>query len=294
LAQGGNWRILFDLALLGVFGGFFIVPLYALVQQRSSDAHRARTIAANNIFNALFMVVGALVAAAMLASGLSIPSLFAVAALCNAAVAIFIYGLVPEFLLRFIVWLLAHTIYRLRVDGMTQIPHEGPALIFCNHVSSVDALIIMAGCRRPIRFVVGADVAKQPVIGFVLRAGRAIVDTSPSAAPHLTDDTIAAIATALANGDLVAIFPEGRVTETGEMNACGEDLSRIIQRVSVPVVPMALRGLWGSLFSRMRNTSLLGKMFCHIELAVGAPLAVADMTPERLRETLVALRGATR
>jgi len=105
LTQPGTWRILADLLLVGLFGGLFIVPLYALVQQRSSESHRARVIAANNIFNALFMVIGALSAALLLSSGLSIPTLFGVAAICNAAVAVYIYGLVPEFRERFAVWL---------------------------------------------------------------------------------------------------------------------------------------------------------------------------------------------
>ena len=105
MALPGTWRILADLALIGLFGGLFIVPLYALVQQRSSESHRARVIAANNIFNALFMVAGALSAALLLGNGLNIPSLFGVAAVCNAAVAVYIYGLVPEFRTRFMAWI---------------------------------------------------------------------------------------------------------------------------------------------------------------------------------------------
>jgi MFS family permease len=119
------WRVLFDLMMLGAFGGFFIVPLYALVQLRSSPEHRARIIAANNILNALFMVVGALGAASLLGAGLSIPALFGLGALLNAVVAIYIYGLVPEFLLRFIAWLLVKAVYRLRTRGMEHIPQEG-------------------------------------------------------------------------------------------------------------------------------------------------------------------------
>jgi len=99
------WRILIDLVLLGTFGGFFIVPLYTLLQIRSAPEQRARIIASNNIVNALFMVVGALAAAAMLGAGLSITALFGVAALCNAAVAIAIFWLAPEYIQRFIVWL---------------------------------------------------------------------------------------------------------------------------------------------------------------------------------------------
>jgi MFS family permease len=105
LAQLSTWRILADLLLLGLFGGFFIVPLYALMQQRSSEAHRARIVAANNILNACFMVGGALAAASLLGKGISIAALFGVAALCNAAVALYIYRLLPEFLHRFLAWI---------------------------------------------------------------------------------------------------------------------------------------------------------------------------------------------
>ena len=144
-----TWHVLFDLFALGLFGGFFIVPLYALIQLRSSPEHRARIIAANNILNALFMVVGALAAAGLLGSGVSIPALFGIAALCNAGVAIYIYGLVPEFLLRFVAWLLIHSIYRLEQKGLENIPEEGAAVIVCNHVSFVDPLVITAASRRP-------------------------------------------------------------------------------------------------------------------------------------------------
>ncbi len=124
LALPSTIHVLFDLFALGLFGGFFIVPLYALIQLRSEPSHRARIIAANNIVNALFMVVGAGAAAGLLSSGLSIPALFGVAALCNAAVAVYIYGLVPEFLLRFVVWLLVHSIYRVEKKGIDSIPDE--------------------------------------------------------------------------------------------------------------------------------------------------------------------------
>jgi MFS family permease len=114
LALPAVWRVLFDLIMLGVFGGFFIVPLYALVQTRSQPSHRARIIASNNILNALFMVVGALGATAALGAGLSIPALLGSAALLNGAVALCIYGCAPEFLIRFIAWLRVRVVYRLR------------------------------------------------------------------------------------------------------------------------------------------------------------------------------------
>src|SRR6185369_4678751 len=158
LAQPANWRILFDLLMIGMFGGFYIVPLYALIQSRAERSHQSRIIAGNNILNALFMVVSALMAIVLLKAGVTIPQVFLVTALLNAAVAIYIYSLVPEFLMRFLVWLLVHTIYRLDKSGMENIPEEGPAVLVCNHVSFVDALIITAACRRPIRFVMDHNI----------------------------------------------------------------------------------------------------------------------------------------
>lgn len=210
LMHPGTWRILVDLGLIGIFGGFFIVPLYALVQQRSSAEHRARIIAANNIFNALFMVVGAAAATLLLGGGLSIPALFATAALCNAAVAFYIYGLVPEFLVRFIVWLQIHTIYRLRTEGMDWVPETGPALLISKQADTIDALLLMAACRRPIRFVLYHDAARGILFRFLFGQSRAIfLDAPTPSAPAslvLPASIVAEIRKAFANGELVAMF----------------------------------------------------------------------------------------
>lgn len=202
LAAPGVWRVLLDLVLVGLFGGFFIVPLYALVQQRSSEEHRARVIAANNIFNALFMVVGALSAALLLSSGLSIPALFATAAVANAAVALYIYGLVPEFLVRFIVWLMVHGLYRLRTEGLELIPENGGALLDCRGMSHADALLLVAACRRPIRFVLPAAAVPGPLAGFVFAQTGAIRPAGAvPPAPSFAD-----VRAAIAEGDLVGRF----------------------------------------------------------------------------------------
>ena len=122
-ASTAHWRVAADLVLIGLFGGFYIVPLYALIQERSAPSHRSRIIAANNILNALFMVVSAGLAIVLLKVGLTIPEVFLVTALMNAAVAFFIYGLVPEFLMRFLAWLLIHTFYRVDNEGPRE--HSG-------------------------------------------------------------------------------------------------------------------------------------------------------------------------
>lgn len=289
------WRVFFDLLMLGVFGGFFIVPLYALIQSRSEASHRARIIAANNILNALFMVVGALGASAALGAGLSIPALFGVAALLNAAVAVYIYGLVPEFLLRFIAWLLVKGVYRLRVEGAEHIPLEGPALLVCNHVSFADAVILMGASPRPIRFVMDHRIFNTPLLGFVFRHCGAIPIAPAKEAPDLTEMAFIEVSNALGEGDLVGIFPEGHITRDGELQPFRPGIKRILRDDPVPVVPMALSGLWGSFFSRIdgqaMKTPFRRGLFSRVRLRVGRPRQPEAATPERLFETIRALRG---
>lgn len=298
LAMPAVWRVLFDLLMLGMFGGFFIVPMYALVQLRSSPEHRARIIAANNILNALFMVVGALGAAALLGEGLSIPALFGLGALLNAAVALYIYGLVPEFLLRFIAWLLVKAVYRLRTSGLAHIPHEGAAVLVANHVSFADAVIIMGASPRPIRFVMDHRIFRTPLLGFIFRHCGAIPIASAKEDPVMLEAAFAEVGRALENGDLVGVFPEGHLTRDGELQPFRPGVSRILAANPVPVVPMALSGLWGSFFSRIDGSAMQTPfrrgVFSDIALQVGAPVPPGEATPEHLQQKVLALRGACR
>ena len=293
LAIPGTWRVLFDLGALGLFGGLFIVPLYALVQIRSSVVHRARIIAANNIMNALFMVTGAVAAAGLLSAGLSIPTLFAVAAVCNAAVAIYIYKLVPEFLVRFVVWLLIHSVYRLDKRGVENIPENGPAVLICNHVSFVDALIIAAASRRPIRFVMDHRIFRWPILSFVFIATRAIPIASEREDAALKNKAFDDVSQALEAGELVCIFPEGRITATGEMSAFRPGITQIINRNPVPVIPMVLTGLWGSIFSRKEGAALSkpwkARPFRKIGMVVGEAVMPEGVTLQGLQQVVAQL-----
>jgi 1-acyl-sn-glycerol-3-phosphate acyltransferase len=295
LAQACVWRILVDLMLLGLFGGFFIVPLYALVQLRSAPEQRARIIAANNILNALFMVVGALAAAGLLAAGLSIPLLFAVAAVCNAVVALYIYGLVPEFLLRFLAWLLIHTLYRVKQRGVQHIPHEGAALVVCNHVSFVDPVILMAVSPRPIRFVMDHRIFKTPIISFIFRHTRAIPIAPAKEDPEMMERAFDEVEKALNEGELVGIFPEGRITDSGELYPFRPGVTRILERNPVPVIPLALQGLWGSFFSRKDGPAMSKPfrrcLFSMIAVVGAPPVPPEAASPEHLQEIVVGLRG---
>jgi hypothetical protein len=296
--DASHWRMLADLLLIGIFGGFYIVPLYALVQTRSDPAHRSRIIAGNNILNAAFIVAAAAIAIGLFAAGLSIPQLILVTALLNAAVAVYIYLLVPEFLMRFLVWMLVHSVYRLEKSGLEHVPDEGAALIVANHVSFVDALVIAAAVRRPVRFVMDHRIFGIPVLNFVFRTGKAIPIASAKEDPAMMEAAFAEVARGLREGDIVCIFPEGRITDSGEMVPFRPGVTRILAETPVPVVPVALRGLWGSFFSRQGGAAMTRpwrtRPFRKIELVAGEAVAAAAATPEALQAKVQELRGAWR
>ena len=295
LAQHGTIRILADILLLGVFGGFFIVPLFALIQTRCDPAHVSRTIAGMNILNALFMVGSAGVAVFLIGRGFTIPEMFLTTALLNAVVAIYIFSLVPEFLMRFLAWLLIHTIHRVSTVDVERIPDEGAAVLVCNHVSYVDAIVILAASPRPIRFVMDHRIFKTPLLGFIFRTGKAIPIAPAHENPWLMEKAFVDIAHALHEGELVCIFPEGKLTRTGEMNEFRGGIAKIVARSQVPVIPMALRGLWGSVFSRdpsnVFERSFARGLRSRLALAVGQPVPPQEVTPEGLYEDVLALRG---
>ncbi len=295
LGMPGNGWIALDLTLIGLFAGFFIVPLFALVQSRTPQGELSRVIAGNNIINAVFLVVAAVFAFGMLAAGLTIPQLFLVTALLNAAVTLWIFLLVPEFLMRFVDWLLISVLYRVRATGLEKIP-EGPALLVCNHVSFMDALIIMGSVRRPVRFVMYHKIFRVPVLSFVFRAAKAIPIAGAREDPGLLARAFEAIDAALAEGELVCIFPEGGLTPDGEIAPFRSGVEKVLARRPVPVIPLALRGLWRSMWSRrdskLGRARLPRRFRARIELAAGLPLDGAASNRQQMENAVRALRGA--
>ncbi len=296
-STASNWRIVADLLLIGVFGGFYTVPLYALVQQRSDPAQRSRVIAGNNIVNALFMVISAVMAIVLLgAAGFSIAQLFLLTAILNAVVAVYIFTLVPEFLMRFLVWILIHTIYRVRVLGADNIPEDGPVIIASNHVSFADPLIIGGVIRRPVNFVMHYRIYRIPLLNFIFRTGKAIPIAGRSEDPAILEAAFRRMRGVLERGDVLGIFPEGAITRDGEIQPFKPGIDRIIAEQPVPVVPVALCHLWGSLFSR-RDPLLQRrpyKLWARIELRIGAPIAPAEVSAARLQHEVQRLRGEDR
>ncbi len=295
LVQAGSVRVLVDLMLIGVAGGLFIVPLYALIQTRSAASHRSRIIAGNNILNAAFMVASAVLAIALLKLGLNIPQLFLAAAILNAGVAVFIYGLVPEFLMRFIAWMMIRVLYRIRVSGLENIPEEGPAIVICNHVSFVDALIVGGSVRRPLRFVMDHRIFKIPGMNFLFRTARAIPIAPAKEDPEMLERAYAEIDQALKAGEIIGLFPEGRLTPDGSIQPFKSGIERILAANPVPVIPLAVRGLWGSMWSRidsqLRRARLPRRFRAEIELLAAAPIAPEQATAAALEDKVRAMRG---
>jgi len=291
----GHWRIALDFILIGLFAGFYIVPLFALVQSRADKSELSRVIAGNNILNAVFIVASAIFGIGLQKLGFSLPQLFLITAIMNAVVAIYIYTLVPEFFMRFLSYLIVRTLYRVDSRGLDKIPEHGPALVVCNHVSFVDPLIVMGEVRRPMRFVMYYKIHNIPLLKFIFQQARTIPIAGAKEDPALMAKAFDEIDAALAAGELVGIFPEGGLTLDGNIQPFRPGMEKALARRPVPVVPLALRGLWGSVFSRrdsMLGRARLPRRFrAHIGLVVGDPIppeqASAAVAEAKVRE----LRG---
>ena len=319
LAQPAHWRVLADLALLSLFAGLYSVPMYALIQLRSQPTHRARIIAANNILNALFMIASSVIAGLLLKSNFTIPQIFLFTGLANAVVAFYIFMLVPEYLLRFVAWMLSHFVYRFKVTGDDNIPTTGAAILVCNHVSFVDAVLLMAASPRPIYFLMDHNIFKVPVLGRLFRLAKAIPIAPRAEDPAAYEAAFDAAAKVLKEGDLLAIFPEGGITKDGTLQEFKGGIMKILERTgqqgiagpsgangvpdSVPanvtVIPMALTNLWGSYFSRVEKNGAMVRpfrrgAFSRVGLNVGTPMAARDVQPQVLRERVAGLLAARR
>jgi 1-acyl-sn-glycerol-3-phosphate acyltransferase len=297
LGRGNSWRILTDLAMIGAFGGFYSVPLYAMIQERADRRHLSRIIAATNIINSMFMVVAAILALVLLNNGISIPQFFVILAIMNAAVAIYIYSLLPEFLIRFVVWILINTLYRIRTEGSSNIPANGPALLVCNHVSFVDALVVGGSIRRPVRFVMYYKIFEIPLLRFLFKTAKAIPIAQAKENEALLAEALDRIDAELAAGQIVCLFPEGAITRDGKVHTFRSGIERIIERRAVPVIPIALSGLWGSWFSRQQAGGLRkipGRLFARVDVRVGEAIQPGDATAPGLELLVRTLRGTRR
>jgi hypothetical protein len=197
--------------------------------------------------------------------------------------------------MRFLTWIIIHTVYRIDKQGLENIPDEGPVLLTSNHVSFADAVVIGGVVRRPVRFVMDHRIFKTPVLGFIFRTARCIPIAPAKEDAAMLERAYDEIERALKDGDVVGIFPEGRITDTGEIYPFKSGVTKILERTPVPVVPMALSGFWGSFFSRKDGAALRKPLrrglLSRVKLSVDKPWLPAQVTPHALEARTKALRG---
>lgn len=295
--HAGSVRVLIDCAGLSVSSGLFVVPLQAFLQWRSPPNQRSRVIAANGIVNAIFMIASALIIMVAHAAHISIPVLYGCVGIANIFVALYIYRLIPEFFLRFLAWVLMHTIYRLEVTGREHVPTEGAALVVCNHITYVDGLFIAAASPRPIRFVMHHAMAALPIVRYFAKRGRVIPIGARAENMERFTRAMQSIEDGLRAGEIVVVFPEGKLTRSGEMNEFRPGVEWMLQRIAVPVIPMALQGLWGSAFSKIPGNPVwraFRRIRSRVGLVIAPPLAPDTVTAEKLHAIVAQMRGDRR
>jgi 1-acyl-sn-glycerol-3-phosphate acyltransferase len=293
VARPENWRVMMDLGLLAFSAGLYSVPMYALIQLRAKPSHRARIIAANNILNALFMIVSSLMAGALLGAGFSIPQVFGVTAVLNVLVVGYVFWLMPEYIVRLVMLFVTRIVYRLKVRGDENLPTDGAAILVCNHVSFVDAVILGVCSPRPMIFIMDHRIFKTPGMGWFFRAVKAIPIAPQKEDPQAYERAFERAREVLKEGELLCLFPEGGITRDGILQPFKAGVMKILETNPVPVIPSALHNLWGSSFSRIDGaamaTPLRRGLFNKIGLVVGKPIAPQDVTPEGLQAHVQAL-----
>jgi 1-acyl-sn-glycerol-3-phosphate acyltransferase len=217
-----------------------------------------------------------------------VPQLFLFVGIANAVVAAYIFLLVPEYLLRFIAWLASRLVYRFKVSGEEHIPTAGAAILVANHVSFVDAVLLMAASPRPIRFIMDHQIFKVPVLGWMFKLAKAIPIAPQKADAQVYERAFAEARRVLDDGDLLCIFPEGGITQDGTLQPFKGGIMKILETHPVPVVPIALTNLWGSFFSRIEGGRAMSRpfrrgLFSRVGLNASAALPAAQVTPEALR-----------
>ncbi|HSU56548.1 MAG TPA: MFS transporter, partial [Candidatus Dormibacteraeota bacterium] len=240
---------LIRLALLGFTGGFFIVPISAILQHRPEKTKRGEVLAAANLlsFVGVFLVwpVHYVLVQVLNLSPLHV---FLFGGAATLAGAVYTIWLVPDSMLRFVLWFLTRTIYRIKVFGRDNIPERGGALFVCNHLSQVDAMLLLASTDRPIRFLMYKAIYEQRWIK-PLADILGVIPISSEQRPREMLQSLQAASDAIRNGEVVCIFAEGQITRIGQMLPFRRGFERIMKGLDAPIIPIALDGVWGSIFS---------------------------------------------
>ncbi|MGO8931985.1 MAG: MFS transporter [Limisphaerales bacterium] len=274
------------LGALGFFGGFFIVPVSAILQHRPPKEQKGVILAAAGWLS----WVGILLAAGfywVIATGLHLGprGVFLAGALMTLAATVYVLWLLPDSLLRFILWVLTQTVYRIRVDGRDNIPGKGGALFVSNHLSLVDALLLLASTDRPVRFIMYKGIYEQRWIkpfADILR----VIPISSELRPREMLQALRTASEAIQNGEVVCIFAEGQITRIGHLLPFRRGFERIMKDVQAPIIPVALDGVWGSIFSFEKGRflwKLPHRIPCRVTVNFGKPLP-HTATPFEVRQ----------
>ncbi len=274
------------LAMLGFSGGLFIVPLNAYLQQKSGRQEKGRLIATNNFLNmsAILLASGALWSLHDIIK-LSSASIILLFGILTIAATIYILTVIPDFLVRFILWLFTHTVYRIRIVGEDNIPLSGPALLVSNHVSFADGLLISACIQRFVRFMIHRDYYDMKILNRFFRLMKAIPVSGKG-----RKDVVESINMAreeLSSGHLVCIFPEGAITRTGNLLPFKRGVERIVKGMDVPIIPLHLDRVWGSIFSFKG-----GRFFFKRPERIPYPITVSFGSPMPSKSTAADIRQA--
>ena len=271
------------LAALGFAGGFFIVPISALIQHRPEEQHRGGVLAAANLYS----FVGILAASGafyLLKHNLHLGSagIFFWTSLATLAALAYVLWLLPDSLLRLLLWIAAHTLYRLDLKGQENIPARGGALLTPNHSSWIDAIPLLSATDRPIRFLMFKGIYDHPAIKPFAKILK-IIPIASDQGPREMIHSLREASEALRTGEVVCIFPEGEITRIGQLLPFRRGFERIVKGIDVPIIPVNIDGLWGSIFS-FSGGRFLWKRPRHIPYPVrvtfGPPLPATATTTE--------------
>jgi acyl-[acyl-carrier-protein]-phospholipid O-acyltransferase/long-chain-fatty-acid--[acyl-carrier-protein] ligase len=270
---------------MGLAGALFVVPLNAHLQEQVEPSRRGRILSANNLFVNLFGIVAVLVQYIVSAEfGVSPHQQLLLYAVPTAVVTVIIIWLTPEGLLRLALGLLGRTFYRVTPVGVESLPASGGVLLLPNHISYIDAIVLQLACPRPIRFLIYDEIYQSRLLRWGLKLLGAI-PISPKKARAAIETAV----DALAQGDVVCLFPEGALTRTATLQKLNRGYELIARKARVPVMPVWLENVWGSVFS-FYGGHFFWKVPRFLPLKVwiyfGAPMTATDATAEVVRRSL--------
>jgi acyl-[acyl-carrier-protein]-phospholipid O-acyltransferase/long-chain-fatty-acid--[acyl-carrier-protein] ligase len=283
-ARGSYVASVVMLSMLGIAAGVFFVPLNAYLQQRSDSGEKGRIIATNNIYNTLGMLLATAVFY-FCNDGLHIspPHIILIFGFASLAITVYIVTVVDDFMIRFVLWFVTHTIFRIRILGQENVPFRGPALLVSNHMSHVDGFLVAACVQRFIRFMVWKPYYELKALNWFFRKTKAI----PVGGGRDAVRAIQAARTELATGHVVCIFAEGAISRTGNILPFKRGMEKIVEGTDVPIIPVHLDRLWGSIFSFER-----GRFFWKWPKRIPYPVTVSFGNPMPANSIAHAVRQA--